>query len=576
MDVSERLFAKLWNALTKKSVEPSSAAVRFEDIAVRLTLFARALLGWQVFLKASADHGGWSGATIYLPRISDRYASEELNLVFYQFRVLFLSIAWQRRLLDGCVDEQCGAVIADQVMACLRQDYPSFWQELQPILAQEADQDQKDNFWLWGQKLPFKRALAPFAPSDDEKADDGEKAEKNTITSEGTINSESEPEILNPDTKAIADYTLMHTFEKCVTAEEFNGNWREFDGEDELEDHQEALEEIKFGHLVRSNESVGSLLKSNIRMGFMANEVKEQEEQHKGVMLDEWDFRKKKLKKDHCRLFLKNTLQPSLGSARTILAAEKKLYQEIKSKIQLRFNEREAVRRVISGEELDLEAMVANHAEKHAGNSLDERIYITKRRRKLDLSVSILMDMSLSTEAFSHDVQILAIEKKALIVLGELFSEFEVEFAISGFYSETRNNCSWCPIKSFTQSWEERKDYVASVEATGYTRIGPAIRYGAQQLLHQAPSRNRWLIILTDGKPTDFDIYEGRYGIADVRHAVSHAARDGVRVVTIALDAEARSYLPLMMAGEPFLALDHPSELATALADLYGHFIAKL
>ena len=49
---------------------------------------------------------------------------------------------------------------------------------------------------------------------------------------------------LNFDKKQQEDYVLLHNFEKVETAEEFNGNWRDFDGSDELEEHQEALEEL--------------------------------------------------------------------------------------------------------------------------------------------------------------------------------------------------------------------------------------------------------------------------------------------------------------------------------------------
>ena len=40
------------------------------------------------------------------------------------------------------------------------------------------------------------------------------------------------------DKKQQEDYVLLHNFEKAETAEEFNGTWRDFDGSDELEEHQ--------------------------------------------------------------------------------------------------------------------------------------------------------------------------------------------------------------------------------------------------------------------------------------------------------------------------------------------------
>ena len=60
---------------------------------------------------------------------------------------------------------------------------------------------------------------------------------------------------------------------------------------------------------------------------------------------------------------------------------------------------------------------------------------------------------------------------------------------------------------------------------------------------------------MSDGKPTDYDRYEGRYGVADVRQAVHEAQQRSVHLFALAVDAEARFYLPRMFGGP----LRHPA-----------------
>ena len=46
------------------------------------------------------------------------------------------------------------------------------------------------------------------------------------------------------DIKQQEDAVLQHQFEKVETAEEFGGNFKDFDGDDDLDDHSNALDEI--------------------------------------------------------------------------------------------------------------------------------------------------------------------------------------------------------------------------------------------------------------------------------------------------------------------------------------------
>ena len=73
---------------------------------------------------------------------------------------------------------------------------------------------------------------------------------------------------------------------------------------------------------------------------------------------------------------------------------------------------------------------------------------------------------------------------------------------------------------------------------------------------------------MTDGKPNDYDRYEGRYGIADVRQALREARASGVRSVALTIDARAKSHLPALFGPGGYRLLRHPRDLPLALARL--------
>ena len=48
------------------------------------------------------------------------------------------------------------------------------------------------------------------------------------------------------------EFTLMHNFEKIETIEEFDDIWRDFDGDDSLDEDMNALNDINLKHTVKS------------------------------------------------------------------------------------------------------------------------------------------------------------------------------------------------------------------------------------------------------------------------------------------------------------------------------------
>ena len=84
--------------------------------------------------------------------------------------------------------------------------------------------------------------------------------------------------------------------------------------------------------------------------------------------------------------------------------------------------------------------------------------------------------------------------------------------------------------------------------------MGTAIRR-ATQLLEKRPHRRKLLLLITDGKPNDLDLYEGRYGVEDTRHAVMEARKAGLIPFCITIDQQAGDYLPYMFGANGYTVI---------------------
>jgi nitric oxide reductase NorD protein len=220
------------------------------------------------------------------------------------------------------------------------------------------------------------------------------------------------------------------------------------------------------------------------------------------------------------------------------------------------------------GADIDLDAVVDRYATVRSGHQPDDRLYLARRRHRRDLITLLFVDMSSSTDAWIQGSRVLDIAKESVLVLGEVLAEWRDRVGIAGFYSHTRRDCSFLVLKSFDASWSHSKAALTSLEPTGYTRIGPALRHGIALLQRQQAPR-KLLLLISDGKPTDYDRYEGRYGIADVRQAIREAHQARIHTYVLAVDVQAKLYLPQMFGSGNFQILPQPGHLVCGLADIY-------
>ena len=221
------------------------------------------------------------------------------------------------------------------------------------------------------------------------------------------------------------------------------------------------------------------------------------------------------------------------------------------------------------GEELDLSALVRAVADRRAGAPGTDRVHRSARQQQRDLAVAVLVDASLSTDAWIDDRRVLDVEKEALLALAAGLDACGDEHAILTFTSRRRHAVWVRTVKDYGERFDPRvARRIAAIRPGAYTRMGAAIRHATRGLAERPRSR-RLLLLLTDGKPNDADHYEGRYAIEDTRMAIREARRAGMRVFGITVDREAQDYVPYLFGPGAYAIFPQISRLPVALPAIY-------
>ena len=230
--------------------------------------------------------------------------------------------------------------------------------------------------------------------------------------------------------------------------------------------------------------------------------------------------------------------------------------------------------RQIDGSEIDISAYVVAAADLRAGASVNGDLYVSLRPARRELAVALLVDISASTDAWvSADRRIVDVEKEALVVVCEALDALGDRYGVFAFSGESAADVSVVTLKAFDEQvglTVQRR--IAALDADRYTRLGAPIRHVTAALCRQATPR-RLLLILSDGKPNDVDLYEGRYGVEDSRRAVAEARRQGVAVFCLTVDREAPRYAGRLFGQTGFAVLHRVDQLPSVLIEVLRQLV---
>lgn len=581
MELDQLLFKKVWKFVAQFKREKDDIhkdrIVHLKDIQNRLTVLARLLSGKPIEIFPAENYSSWKNNLFFLPEKYVQFDNYNDNYFYYIFRVFYLAqqlkfkITFPNKIpysLDAALEYAYQQ--SEKTLDALALEYPPLIEQFNKLyptnFRDEAQKKKIQDEWFGKVLLYDKDAVLEQA---DKKVNQWQKIEEDTKEAvELDAKTKDQIEVLEVDKEKQEQYTLTHNFEKVDTIDDFNGLWRDFEDDEDLEENQEALEELNMNQMVRVDAPSHSIYNADFFNSLGIKEYREIDTDEITKYLDEWDYKNRQYKKNFCQIYESPLKETSIEYTRQTFSKHQAVLVRLERRLIQFFNAYQKVRRQADGDEPDLDAITERFSDLYAGLTPSENIFISKRKKAKDIAILILTDISLSTDGFVEGQRIADVEKQSLLLFGEILSKQGTAFQLDVFSSRTRNHCEYHTIKKFDDNWDIVKHRIGALTPKGYTRIGAAIR-NAHELLKKNTARTKWLLLLTDGKPNDYDRYEGKYGMEDVKQAVREVRKNDIHISALAIDSNAKFYLPQMLGNGGFQLVHHPNHLPDALTEFY-------
>lgn len=558
IDVGESLFGALWRRWRRRREEralgPHSA--RYAELEQRLHAVAQAFSGGPLAIRRAEAEGGAEPGIVLLPAAIDLADDRRANQDFLFVRA---AISGERSKDPGRAPEE----IVDELCAAS----PGFAER---YAAARALEPADPPLLLWGSVLTGADQAAAAAAR-------AELAERAAQDESGVAPDASEREapardhvrrITLPDEEAKQDMP-QHAFEKVMFAEKYGGGARRLDGEDDMSEQGESLDAVDLRELVRGGPEVHSVYRAEVGDPGEVPDVAHVGPQERGIPYHEWDARLGAYRRGWVTVYPAQIPHGDAAAGAELARLTAAPTRTMLRRLERHRHQRRWLDQQTEGSEIDLAGVVDDFARRRAGEPETGRVYLHRPMLDRDQATLLLLDVSLSADSWVGGRRVLDATREAACVMGEAAERLGDSWAALAYASNTRHLCRVWTVKDWGEPWARGRARLPVLQPQGYTRIGPALRHGTA-LLKRRPERRRRLLILTDGKPTDFDRYEGAHGLADVRMAVREARRAGVQTQAIGLDPRAATLLPAMFGVGGWEVPRGLSALTEALVQAYG------
>ena len=288
------------------------------------------------------------------------------------------------------------------------------------------------------------------------------------------------------------------------------------------------------------------------------------EELTEPVVYDEWDYRRKGFRKKWCVVNERELTPVRNAFIEQTLAQYRGQIRRLRRQFELLRTGERFVRRQREGNDIDFDAMVDFMTDQVAGLAPTDRLFIRLTRDHRDIAAAFLVDMSNSTSGWVGQAI-----KEALVLICEAMELLNDRYAIYGFSGMRRLRCEIFPVKRMHEQYSQTvRQRISAIGPQEYTRMAPAIRHMVA-LLSRVEARIRLLIVLSDGKPEDYDDYKGDYAIEDTRHALQEARSRGIHPFCIAIDRQAHAHMAHMYGEGQYIFIDKIQQLPARMAEIY-------
>ena len=281
----------------------------------------------------------------------------------------------------------------------------------------------------------------------------------------------------------------------------------------------------------------------------------------------EWDYRAQSYPSSARLLITPPTIGPQAWVDNT-MEQHRALLQSISRHFSMLRAQRVLLRKQVDGDEIDLDAFIQSRADFRSGNSFNDALYQSRRVKDRSLAITLLIDISGSTDGWiSANRRVIDVEREALLLVCVALEGLGEPYSVMAFSGDGKHAVKTWQLKSFDEQFSNQIALrISALEPDRYTRTGTAIRH-TSSLLMRRQETHKLLLLLSDGKPNDQDIYEGRYGLEDTRQAITEAKLQGIQPFCLTIDRAAPSYLPKIFGAHQYALLTQPELLPRVLLE---------
>lgn len=164
------------------------------------------------------------------------------------------------------------------------------------------------------------------------------------------------------------------------------------------------------------------------------------------ALYDEWDCTLQRYRKDWCRVRAIDCPAGPGSLVHETLGRHRGLVSQLRRTFEALRREDLRLTRQVFGDDLDLDAVVEAHADTLSGNGPGDGLYVRTEHSGRSVAALILLDMSASTDGLVN-----RIERESLVLIGEALEDLRDRYAVYGFSSRSRADCTLNRIKSFDE-----------------------------------------------------------------------------------------------------------------------------
>ncbi|GBG39466.1 nitric oxide reductase activation protein NorD [Mycobacterium montefiorense] len=284
-----------------------------------------------------------------------------------------------------------------------------------------------------------------------------------------------------------------------------------------------------------------------------------------GVRYPEWDAARKRYRPAWCTV---REVEPEVKASATQAIDDAIGVRRPLSRLGMGLHRRH---RQSQGDDIDIDAAVEARVEVRSGSVPDESVYLDSLRRRRDLSVLLLLDVSGSAaEPGTVGRTVHEQQRAAVANLTVALHDLGDRVCLYAYYSQGRSAVAMVPVKRFDDHLDAHIiRRLNSLEPGAYSRLGAAIRHGSSVLEARGGTSRRLLVVLSDGLAYDHG-YERPYGAADARRALTEARRRGTGCVCLTIGAGTDvASLRRVFGSTAHATVARPDQLAGVIGPLF-------